>query len=136
MTSLYEQFSTDTEREVKGIVLDFGEAGEITVARAGGANKRYAKVLKQKAAPYKRQMEHDLMTMEQADDLLVDVFVEAVVIGWKRIKDREGNDIKFSKKACADLFKDLPEFFATVREEANKAANFRNDDLEADTKNS
>ena len=135
MTSIYEQFDTNREVETKGIELDFGEAGVFTIARAGGANKRYAKVMKQMASPYKRQMEHDLMSPESVDDLLIDVFVESVMIGWKGVKDREGKDLKYSKKVCTELFHELPELFAVVRNESSKAANFRHQDLEGDAKN-
>ena len=43
--------------------------------------------------------------------------------------------IEFSKDACIKLFTDLPELFATVQEQAERAMAFQKQEEEADTKN-
>src|SRR3546814_8248505 len=56
MASPYELFGTDTKSEKDGIILDFGEFW-LRIARAGGANKKFGRVLDAKMQPHRRAMQ-------------------------------------------------------------------------------
>jgi hypothetical protein len=71
------------------------------------------------------------MDPKVADRLLIEVFVDSVVLGWEDICGRDGAIMPFTRDNCIKLFTDLPDLFLDVREQAMKAANFR--ELEADT---
>lgn len=134
-TSFYTVFGTDKDMEQTGIVLNYGKAGKIRIARAGGANAKFAKVLEAKMRPHRSQFENGTMDNETANDLLIEAFAEAVVLGWEGVTDAEGKEIKFSTANVVKVFKDLPELFTDVREQATKIANFRAEEVEADAGN-
>jgi len=133
--SIYDVFATDKGMERTGIELDYGKLGKIRIARAGGANNRFTKVLEQKTRPYRRQMDADTMDEDVANTLLIEAFAETVVLGWEGIKDRNKQPMPFTRENVIKLFTDLPELFTDVREQAMKAANFRELGVETDSGN-
>lgn len=130
MSSIYEVFDTDRSAEETGIRLNYGEFS-ITIARAGGANKRFSKMLERRLEPHQRAIQAGLMDDDRARKILAEVFAETVVLGWDNVPDREGKLIVFSKEACAKLLLELPELFDDLREQATKASNFRQAQREA-----
>lgn len=134
-TSIYDTFKTDDNMETRGILLDYGDAGKIKIARAGGSNVRFQKALEAKTRPLRRQIDTETLSPEAGERVLVEVFASTVVIGWEDIKDSDGKDIPFSYENCVKLFTDLPDLFIDVREQAMKAANFRTAEIEEDAKN-
>lgn len=134
-TSLYELFGTDANMEKKGIEIDYGKAGVFRIARAGGSNQRYNKVMEQLTKPYRRQIETGTIAADVQEKLLMQAFAKTVVLGWDGVKDREGNAIPFSYENCIKLFTDLPELFRDLMEQATKFHNFRHTELEEDVKN-
>ncbi|MBU0724388.1 MAG: hypothetical protein KJ904_08725 [Alphaproteobacteria bacterium] len=136
MNSIYDLFATDAKAEAEdGLVLDYGSFGRITIRRAGGANKGFARVLEAKLRPYRRQIQAGTLEEAVAERLLAEVYAETVLIGWQGIRDRDGQDIAFSHRAAVTLFTDLPELFRDVQEQAQKAANFRTAEIEESAKN-
>lgn len=136
MPSPYEAFETDPELESgEGVTLDYGDF-RITIHRAGGANRRFARVLEAKMKPYRRQLQTGTLDDEVAQRLLVETYAEAVVVGWKGVKDRTGKTMACTRDNVVRLFTDLPELFRDVQEQAQSLANFRRAELEADAKNS
>lgn len=131
---VYDMFSTDTSLETEGIDIDYGEFS-IKIARAGGANKRYVKVLEAKSKPYRRAIDTDTIDSEIVQRILRETYATTVVLGWKGITDSEGKAIKFSKESCVKLFEDLPDLFIDIQQQASKMALFRKEILEADSKN-
>ena len=130
MSSIYEVFETDTTAEETGIKLNYGEFSFI-IARAGGANKRFNKLLERRLEPHQRSIQAGLMDEKLARKILAECFAETVVLGWDNVPDREGKPIAFSKEACAKLLLELPELFDELREQATKASNFRQAKREA-----
>lgn len=120
----YALFQTDKEQEVNGIILDY-PGFSIKIARAGGANKRYTKVLAKRAKPLRRSIEADLLDPDQADALLIGVFAETVVLDWTGVTDAEGKELPCTKSNIVKVLTDLPDLFADIREQANKASLFR-----------
>ena len=138
--SLYKQFATDKNVERDGVVLSYGKNSknkniEIRIARAGGANIRYTKLLEAAIKPYRRQLQNETMDNGVAEDITMRVYAQSVVLGWEGVEDENGNDMEFTVENCMKLFKDLPDLWADIQSQATRAALFRQGILEADAKN-
>ena len=138
--SLYKQFKTDKNVEKEGIVLNYGKNSkgediEIRIARAGGANVQYAKLLEVKTKPYRRQIQNETLDNEVAEKITKEVYAKAVVMGWAGVEDENGKPLEFSSENCIKLFDDLPDLWMDIQQQSTKAALFRADILEQDAKN-
>ncbi len=134
MTSPYVLFSTDTALESGGIALDYGSF-RIRIARAGGANRKFAQVLEAKLKPHRRQIQTETLADEVAHRLIVEAYAEAVILGWDGVVDAAGQALPFTRDNAVRLMTDLPDLFRDVQEQATKAALFRRQAQEADEKN-
>jgi hypothetical protein len=128
--SLYNTFKTDESLETKGIELEYGhtEAGEpirIRIARAGGGNTRFAKVLEEKTRPYRRQLQTGTLDKKVSDRLYLETFAETVVLGWVNMEDETGAELPFNVSNVCKLFTDLPDLYNDVQAQAQSAALFR-----------
>lgn len=148
--SMYKTFKTDDSLEKTGIFLDYGEF-RVTIARAGGSNKRFAKVLEAKTKPYRRAIQTEMMDQERGATLLREVYAEAVVLNWE-VRDGEDKDGNpkwrvgielpdgtigaFTKENVLLTFNNLPDLFSDIQEQAGKAALFRASIQEAEAGNS
>lgn len=125
MAGTFGAFKSDVERERSGIWLDYGDAGEFLVARAGGANKAYEKALNRISKPHRRAIEAEAIDNDKAFDLMKQAFAEAIVMDWRGVTDEQGNPIPFSKEKCLWLLRELDDLFHALREDAHKAALYR-----------
>ena len=64
--SMYDAFGTDKDLEKTGIYLEY-ETFRIKVARAGGGNKRFAKMLEAHTRPYRRAMQTETLGNDRGD---------------------------------------------------------------------
>ncbi|MBU0801815.1 MAG: hypothetical protein KKA05_12545 [Alphaproteobacteria bacterium] len=140
--SLYKQFATNTDKEIEGIEVqmteaenDDGSVPTFVVSRMGKSNKRYSKALEAATRPYRRQIELGTMNNDKAEEIFLGVFVDTVLKGWKNVRDESGADMPFTKQTATKLFKDLPEVYERLQEEAKLSANFREASLEEEAKN-
>lgn len=138
--NLYQQFKTDSNAETGGIDLNYGENSKgqpilIKIARAGGSNKKYQKVIAELSRPHRRSIQSETLPPEKSDALLRKAFARSVVLGWSGVEDAEGKPMDYSEENVEKLFKDLPDLFADVREQANSSALFRAEILETTAKN-
>lgn len=138
--SLYTQFETDREIEKTGIVLDYGfnskkQPIQIRIARAGGANERYSKLLELRTKPYRRQIQNETLENAVAEKITKEVYAQTVVLGWTGVEDRDGNEMPFTQENCVKLFTDLPDLWSDVQSQSTRASLFRAEILEADAKN-
>lgn len=122
--SLWEQFEMDPVVEVEGIIVDYGTE-KFRIARAGGANKKFLKAIQQTNRKYRKQLEHDLMEDELAEQIMREVYAKTIVLGWEGVTDRDGEPMEFSLENCIKLFVALPELYNDLREMATKADLFR-----------
>lgn len=132
--SPYAMFKTDKKLETDGIILDYGDF-KIKIARAGGNNTKYAEVLKRVSKPYRKAIEKEVLSEEIGRKILIEVFAEVVVIGWDGVLDEKGKPLTFSPANAKKLLNDLPDLFADIQEQASKASNFRQEELEEAAKN-
>lgn len=138
--NLFQQFATDPELETKGIYLEYGNNSKklpirIRIARAGGSNKAFAKELEIETRPYRRQIQNETIDMEVLEEIMRKVVAKTIVLGWENVEDEYGEDFPFSQANCIDLFTKLPDMYADIRAQAEKASLFRKEMLENDGKN-
>ncbi len=142
--SMYKLFKTDESLETKGIVIDYG-AFRVTIARAGGKNQRYARVLEAKSKPYRRAIQTETMDPDKAQQLLLETFAEAVVLNWETKVDDQwqrgiepeggGDLLPFNAENVILTFQKLPDLFQDLHAQANKVALFREGVLEQEAGN-
>lgn len=138
--SLYKDFETDKKAEEAGVWIDYGPNDDDTIpafrlARMGKANKKYVKTLEKLTKPYRRQMELGTMGEKLAQELNVSIFADSIVLDWRNVQDKDGNEIEFSRDAVKVLMNDLPDLYADLESHAQRAATFREKELEYDVKN-
>lgn len=138
--NLFKQFATDPRAEKEGVRFEIGVNGKgetiaFQIARAGGANIRYAKSVEAKTKPYRMQIQAGTLDNELAAKLMREVFAESVVIGWEGVEDEAGNPLDYSPEVAATLFEQLPELYALLQEQSQNVALYRKDVLDGVAKN-
>lgn len=136
---MYGDFRSDPTLEQGGIVLDYG-AFRVTVARAGGSNKSFQKLMEQKARPYQRAIQAGAFDNERAGELLRDVYASTIIKDWETrfpaavegeyewkqgIEGPDGALLPFTKENVLKTFVALPDLFTDIVEQAGKAALYR-----------
>lgn len=140
----YDLFKTDEKMEAEqGITLDYGDF-KIQIARAGGSNKRYSKLLNKKLRPHRRRLETDTMEEETARKIMIETFASSIIIGWESkdeegkfvvgIHDEDGAIIEYNKQNVFDTLVKLPDLFRDIQIQADKVSLFRAEELEQDLK--
>jgi len=145
--SLRSQFGTNTAKETEGVVIQFGENDDKTIpgfhiSRMSRANVRYTKAMEVATRPYKRQIELGTLPNDTSERIFLDVFVRTVLRGWENVllSDVTGN-VKdtgfatFSEDNARKLFSNLPELFEDLQQQAKSASLFKEEEMEADSKN-
>jgi len=131
--SLYADFKSDDKSEQEGVVLNYGDF-RITVARAGGANKQYLKLLETKARPFQRAIQAGAFGNDRSMALLQEVYAETVVRNWETrvgdewkagIESPDGSLLPVTKENLLVTFINLPDLFADLVESAGKGTLFR-----------
>ncbi len=144
MTSMYGLFKTEPFLETEGVIIDYG-AFRITIARAGGMNKRFSKALETKTKPFRRALETGTLDNERGLDLLREVYAESVILNWETqqngkfvigIESPDGDLLPYTKENVVLTFRNLPDLFADIQDQANKIAVFRQDEKEKAAGNS
>lgn len=134
MSNPYEMFKTDEVSETKGIEIDYGEF-KFTVARAGGSNSKYNKLLEKETKKYRRQIQSGQIDAKILEDILVKVFAKTIMLGWEGVKNKEGEMMAYNYENCITLFTDLPDLFADIRDQATNMEYFKEAAIEREAKN-
>ncbi len=146
---MYRMFKTDETLEKQGLLVEYGPF-RVTLARAGGANKKYDRLMEVKAKPHLRAIQTKTIDMQVLKDLILDVYAEAVILNWEvkvgeedgkavyaqGIEGADGATLPFNKENVMATLKKLPDLFTDLQEQAGNAALFREDIREANSKNS
>ena len=142
--SMYAQFQTDETLETKGVIIDYGQF-RVTLARAGGANKKYSKVMESKAKPFRRAIQTETLDNDVAMKMLRESFAEACVLNWevkgedeewtRGIEGKDGDLLDFNRDNVIATFENLPDLFSDLQEQANKVSIYREEILEQDSGN-
>lgn len=128
--NLFKAFKTNSTLESDGIWLEYGQNSKgdpirVRIARAGGTNVRFSKVLERLTRPHKKAIEMGLLDNETAQKLFQEAYAEAVVLDWQGVEDENDQQIPFSKDAAVKLFQDLPDWFRDIKEQADNVQLFR-----------
>jgi len=137
--SLYALFETDVSSETDGFILKLQDDDvEIAflIARAGGANKKYLKKMQSLMRPHQHAAQSGNLKDAIAEDVLIKVMSETLILGWDNVIGRDGEELEFTVENCSQLLRDLPELRDVLWAEANKVANYISMDREDAVKNS
>jgi hypothetical protein len=133
--SAHSLFSTNKDLESgKGVTLEY-PGFSITVHRAGGSNKRYAKALESNMKPHRQKYERGVLDNETSEKILLRSFVEGVVVGWSGNIGPGGKKAAYSVENCVKVFEELPDLYADVLKQANDFGLFREEQEKVDEKN-
>lgn len=145
--SLRKQFETNTNKEVEGVAIEYGENKDgsrptFWISRMSRANTQYTKLLETATRPYRRQMDLGTLANDVADKVFLEVFVKSILKGWQNValSDVTGNEddegfAPFTPDNAIALFKALPELYEDLQAQAKSAALFKSESMEAETKN-
>jgi hypothetical protein len=137
--SLYRKFETNKETETSGQWFDISTDDDgvvsFNLARMGGSNKEYSRAIDERISGLKLQLKLGTISNEQMEMILLDVFLDSVLLGWKNVKGRDGSLLAYNRSNAKTLLNDLPELYAVLRELATKSEYFLLSKLEADAKN-
>lgn len=128
--SLYRVFKTDAKSEVEGVWVEYAtEPGKppakFKVARAGGANTKYAKALDAELKPYRPLLARGQLDDKTAELAYATAFAKGVLLDWENVTDEAGAPLAFSVESAVRLFTDLPELFKDLQVQASRLAPFR-----------
>lgn len=148
--SMYRQLETNKALETKGVEIDYGSF-RVTLARAGGANKRYEKILDAKSKPHRRAMKTETMDNEVAIGVMREVYADSIILHWEtkdakgewqvgiEAKPKKGSDkltiVPFNRENVVQAMIDLPELLIWFKEDAEKLSLYLVQLLEEDVKN-
>lgn len=133
MAGMYDNFQTDVTMERDGIILDYGDF-RVTVARAGGANKQYLKLLEVKTRPHQRAIQAGLLDNDRSLAILREAYAETVIRNWEvrqedkwvqGIESQDGSLLPFTRENVLATFHKLPDLFQDIMEQAGRGTLFR-----------
>jgi hypothetical protein len=147
----YQMYETDKDKEKNGVPYLFADGMlRITLARAGGGNTKFARILAANSKPYKRAIQNEQISDEKANDLMMKTYAEAVVTNWETEVAEEDGAKVFKKgirlkgqdelqpvniENIVAVWKMLPDLFSDIMAEASKLSNYMTYQREEDTKN-
>lgn len=142
MSFLHKQFKTSKKKEREGIRIEYRDdenpdapAVAFVIARAGGANVAYNKVLDRETKPLRRAIQAGTVSADTLMRCTRKAFIEACLLGWENVPDEKtGKPIPFSKDAASDYLEELPDLFADLQQQASGAQLYL-EDAEADAGN-
>lgn len=135
--SLYSLYSTDNSIETEGFALEIWDGEnciKFAIARAGGANRKFANALESGMRPHKEAINRGKLSDEVAEDVLTKAIAKHIVVNWDNVVDRDGKEIEYSPEAAYQLLSDLPELRSMIWAEAQKISNFQAEEREEQAK--
>lgn len=143
--TMYNTFKTDPELEKKGVWTDYGSF-RVLLSRAGGANKKFQKLLERLTRPHQKAIQTGAFDNDRATALMREVYATTVVLGWEVkvegewVKGIEPSDpgsdlLPMTKENLLATFEELPDLFQDLTEQAGNAMLYRTFLLEESAKN-
>jgi Zn-finger nucleic acid-binding protein len=144
--SPYAYFKTDAHMERNGVWLDLGPF-RVLLARSGGANKEFSRLLQAKMKPYERQQKNKTVDERVVLEKSAEAYASKVFLQIQtRIEPEEGSNaeptyrdgyfnadgefVQDSYESRKQLLVDMEDLFHQVIEESSALANFRREELE------
>lgn len=85
----YAGFRSNTAAEQAGIELDYGPF-KITIARAGGANRSYERILESLTKPYRRAIQLETLDPKISQRIMKEAMAKTVILNWETLVDGDG----------------------------------------------
>jgi hypothetical protein len=121
-----EGYATDKDREAsEGVWLKFPGERRVRVLRAGGANRKFSRSFSRIVKPYRRQLERGTLEPEKSDELMLEVYLDSVIIDWDGFNDSNGKPIPYTKQVAREFFTVMPEMFNDIQNIATEMATFQ-----------
>lgn len=124
--SIYDLFEENVD-EADGFILEVQDGDtsvEFKLARAGSQNKKYVTRLQALMKPYKYQIDRGTMKEDVAEAIMAQVIAETIILGWKGVTDRDGEEMEYTPELAKQLLLDLPALRNLIMEESQNVANF------------
>jgi len=131
---LYDACQTSVELETQGQIFEYPDIGvRVACKRAGGHNKGYNKALARRSKDVQRAIDIGAVDLETMDAILLEVFVDEVIIAWATMRDgewvngiesRDGTILPFNRDNVIATLKALPVVFERIKEDAQRHANY------------
>jgi hypothetical protein len=154
---LFKTYKTDTKLEKKGVAYTPDASTIITLARAGGANVKFGKLLDAKAKPFRRQIEAGTLDPELDRKMMAETYAEAVILNWETL-DEDGvphqvieadpdladsyegsidamGCVPFNKNNVVVTLLALPDMFMDIQRNASQASTYQAAQRDADAGN-
>lgn len=138
--SLRKMYHTDTDLEQSGIEFQIGDA-TFRLARSGGSNRRYQKIMERLTKPYRRQIQSNTMDDKLAMSLAQEGFARGVLLGWDGVTmddlGDDGNDERapFNVENAIKLFTLMPDLYSDLQVVSAERAVFLHEAAEEDAGN-
>lgn len=141
--SIYGSFLTNKNEEERGKWHEFG-AVRIRIARAGGGNKRFSKLLEAKTRPYQRAIKTETMDNAVAERIMREVFAETIITGWQTktadafedvVLFMDGTTAPTTPQSVVRALEEIPELFTEIQDIAGKVSAFRDAQIEGNAGN-
>lgn len=119
---LKKEFATNKQYEQEGVWTDIGNGCSIKIARVG--NEHYTALFRKLSKPYQNQIRRGTLPNDKAEDLLIQVMAESIVLDWKGLEE-DGKPVKYSRETCARILKEYKDFRELVSDLSNSLELFK-----------
>ncbi|PIX38134.1 MAG: hypothetical protein COZ56_21345 [Armatimonadetes bacterium CG_4_8_14_3_um_filter_58_9] len=85
----YGSFRSDISAEQEGVILDYGSF-RVTIARAGGSNKAYERILESLTKPYRRAIQLETLDGKISEKIMKEAMAKTIVLNWEVLVDADG----------------------------------------------
>jgi hypothetical protein len=126
MGSLSKVFGTNKKKEVEGVWVDGEEGMKFLIARAN--NEKAEKLATELMRPHRRLARAGKLPEEVQRTISYTVLANAILLGWKGVKDDNGVDIPYSPAEAERQFRLQHDFADYIAGYAQEASIFRDED--------
>jgi hypothetical protein len=134
---LYSDNQTCPDAEKNGILVEFSDFW-FRCARAGGANKEYAKVLERKSRRLRGEADSGKLSEDKARGVLKEVYAETIVKEWggPGLLGPDDKPLECTSENVLKVLQDLDMVYDRVYSEVTLAKNYLKSMIEEDSGNS
>ena len=141
--ALRKMFETDTVVEREGIWIEYAPGVEVRIARAGGSNQHFAKVMQRLAKPHRRAIQTDSVDEEVLKNIFIKAYTQAIITDWigftKDLITHDDADadtvLDFNKDNVEAVLQAQPNLFTDIQKASEAISYFRAEINEADSGN-
>lgn len=143
MNALRKMFETDTVVERDGVWIEYAPGIEVRVARAGGSNKHFTKVMQRLAKPHRRAIQTDSVDEDILKNIFIKTYAQAIIIDWRGFtKDLITHDdadaeeaLDFNRDNVEAVLLAQPNLCTDIQKASDTISYFRAEINEADSGN-